>query len=325
MIIREYKRGVNALSGSEGLLTLLWWRTLAGVAVVVVGMVAPAHATFHLIQIEQILGGVAGDNTAQAIQLRSRAAGQGLVAQGKLVVVDAAGANPVTIVDLAANVANGNLGDRILICSANFTNYTSSAITPDFLMTSLIPASYLAAGSLIWENDAGTQILWRFSWGGPGYTGSNLGLVTNDADGNFGPPFPAALPSTGVSAALFTNSASALSRSNIVDYVVTVGPAVFANNVTNTVAVVTDPNPRILSIAATNNDVAITWKLIGGKTNVVQATNGEPLTGSYTTNGFSNLSGNIVGAGIGESVTNFIDAGGALVSPTRYYRVRMSR
>ena len=32
-----------------------------------------AHATFHLMQIEQVIGGVNGDTTAQAIQLRMRA------------------------------------------------------------------------------------------------------------------------------------------------------------------------------------------------------------------------------------------------------------
>ncbi len=300
------------------------WYVL-GAFVLVAGIVVPAQATFHLVQIEQVIGGVGGDNTAQAIQLRSRGAGQDFVSQGKLVAFDAAGANPVTVLDLTSNVPNGSLGDRILICSANFTNYTSSPITPDFLMTSLIPASYLAAGSLVWENDSGTQILWRLGWGGASYTGSNLGVTTNDGDGNFGPPFPVVLPTGGVSALLFTNSASALSRSNIVDYVTTTGPAVFANNHTNTVAVVTDPNPRILSIVATNSNVAITWKLIGGKTNVVQVTGGELVTGSYNTNGFADLTGNIVGAGIGESITNIVDTGAANNFPARYYRVRMTR
>ena len=45
-----------------------------------------------------------------------------------------------------------------------------------------IPATYLAAGSLTFEDDFGT-ILWRLSWGGPAYTGPNTGALTNDADG----------------------------------------------------------------------------------------------------------------------------------------------
>ena len=36
----------------------------------------PAQATFHFMQIEQVIGGVNGDTTAQAVQLRMRFAGQ---------------------------------------------------------------------------------------------------------------------------------------------------------------------------------------------------------------------------------------------------------
>ncbi len=39
------------------------------------GPALPAQATFHLMQIEQVIGGVNGDTTAQAIQLRMRFAG----------------------------------------------------------------------------------------------------------------------------------------------------------------------------------------------------------------------------------------------------------
>ena len=46
---------------------------LITIAVAVAGT-APAHATFHFMQIEQVIGGVNGDSTAQAIQLRMRSA-----------------------------------------------------------------------------------------------------------------------------------------------------------------------------------------------------------------------------------------------------------
>ena len=40
-----------------------------------VGLLAqPAFATFHLMQIEQVIGGVNGDTSRQAIQLRMRQA-----------------------------------------------------------------------------------------------------------------------------------------------------------------------------------------------------------------------------------------------------------
>src|SRR5262245_59541957 len=147
-----------------------------------------AHATFHLMQIEPLIVGVNGDTTAQAIQLRMRAAGQNLVGGGKLVVFDAAGLNPITIVDPTTNVINGAVGDRVLIASVNFPSHTTPIAVPDFTMVNLIPASYFSAGSLCWESNSGT-ILWRLSWGGASYTGSNLGSTDNDLDGNFGPPF----------------------------------------------------------------------------------------------------------------------------------------
>ncbi len=188
-----------------------------------------AYATFHEMQIEQVIGGVNGDTTAQAIQLRMRAAGQNFVSGGKLVVFDAAGLNPITVLNVSSNVANGAVGAHVLIASASFPSHTSPAAVPDFTMANLIPASYLAAGSLAWEGDGGT-IFWRLSWGGAAYTGPNTGSTTNDADGNFGPPFGGVLPSSGSSALQFQGSATALSTNNAADYLVTAGAAVFVNN-----------------------------------------------------------------------------------------------
>src|SRR3989442_1882050 len=131
----------------------------------VVALQPAAHATFHLMQIEQVIGSVNGDMTAQAVQLRMRATGQNFVSGGKLIAFDAAGLNPVTIIDVGSDVANGAVGDHVLIASANFPSHTRPTAVPDFTMTNLIPASYFAAGSLCWESDSGT-IYWRLSWGG---------------------------------------------------------------------------------------------------------------------------------------------------------------
>ena len=98
-----------------------------------------AYATFHLMQIEQVIGAVDGDTTAQAIQLRMRAAAQNFVSGGKLVVFDATGSNPITILDVPTNVTNGQVGDRVLIASSNFAGHTTPPAMPDFIMTSLIP------------------------------------------------------------------------------------------------------------------------------------------------------------------------------------------
>jgi hypothetical protein len=49
-------------------------------AALLVGLfVQPALGSFHLMQIEQVIGGVNGDTSAQAIQLRMRAAGENFV------------------------------------------------------------------------------------------------------------------------------------------------------------------------------------------------------------------------------------------------------
>jgi hypothetical protein len=182
------------------------------------GLQSTANATFHLMQIEQVIASVNGDNTAQAIQLRMRANVQNFVSSGRLIVVDAAGLNPITLIDLTTNVGSGATGDHVLVASASFPSKTTPVpAVPDFFMTSLIPPSYFAAGSLIWQSDSGI-IYWRLSWGGAAYTGPTTGNTANDIDGDFGPPFPTALPSCGVYGVRFTKAANAKSTTNAADY-----------------------------------------------------------------------------------------------------------
>jgi hypothetical protein len=188
---------------------------------------APAAATFHLMQIEQVIGATCGDVSQQAIQLRMRAAGQNLVASASIYAYDAAGANSVLLLDLASNVSTGVTGSRVLLTTAAFA--AATGVTPDFILTAPIPASYLAAGRLTWEGDGGT-IWWSLAWGGAAYTGSNLGAPTNDADGDFGPPFASPLASAVGQAILFTGTATALSTSNAADYTFTTVPPTFTNN-----------------------------------------------------------------------------------------------
>jgi uncharacterized repeat protein (TIGR01451 family) len=162
-----------------------------------------------------------------------RSTGQNLVGSNgaRLRAWDAGGANPVTLIVFSSDVANAAQGDRILVVSPGFAA-GQSAISGDFTMTSLIPASYLAAGRLTFESSTGT-VLWSLAWGGAAYTGSSMGATTNDADGNFGPPFASALPSTSTQALRFTATdptGSALSTNNAADYGVTAGAAGFTNN-----------------------------------------------------------------------------------------------
>ena len=192
----------------------------------------PAFASFHHMQIEQVIGGVNGDTTRQAIQLRMRSAGQNLVAASQLIAWDAAGANPIVILNIASNVPIGTLGARVLIATSNFL----PGLTPDFVMANPIPPSYLAAGKITFETDGapGAAVWWGLAWGGASYTGTNTGFTTaqdgNDADGIFNPPFAGALPSTSTQALQFTGAANALSINNAADYALTPGAAVFTNN-----------------------------------------------------------------------------------------------
>ena len=204
-------------------------RIILACATLIAATAGPAHATFHFMQIEQVMGGVDGNTEAQAIQLRMRNSFQNAVSQGRLVAYDATGANPVVLLALPNDVATGVTGARVLITTAAFNLMVNPAVTPDFTMTNRIPDSYLAAGSLTWESAAFGTIYWRVSWGGASYTGSGSG-TTNDADGNFNPPFAGPLPSGNDQALLFSGAANALSTNNAAQYALTTGSAVFTNN-----------------------------------------------------------------------------------------------
>jgi hypothetical protein len=191
--------------------------------------VRPAAATFHEMQIEQVIGGVDGSTAIQAVQLRMRASLQGQVSNARLVVRDATGANPVLLIAFPTNVTNSAAGDRVLAATAAFAVSTSPSLTPDFILTNPIPDSYMAAGTLTYEDNVGT-ILWRLSWGGAGYTGPGTGALTNDADGNFAPQYAGPLPTTPGQALLFQGASFALSTNNAADYALTTGSATFTNN-----------------------------------------------------------------------------------------------
>jgi len=203
---------------------------LMALAVMASFLTAPlAHATFHLMQIEQVIGGVNGDSTVQAVQLRMRAPGQSFVSGAKLFAYDATGSNPVLLIQFPSDVSHSSSGSTILIATSNFSTHTTPALTPDFTFTNPIPSSYLAAGRIVYT-DSSNNILWSLAFGGTSYTGSDTGTMTNDSDGNFAPAFADPLPSANGQALLFQGSASAASTNNAADYAVTPGAATFTNN-----------------------------------------------------------------------------------------------
>ena len=77
----------------------------------------PVSATRHFIQIEQIIGGVNGDTTVQAVQLRLRASEQTELSDMHVRVWDAKGENPIDVVIFPSDISNGDAGARVLIAS----------------------------------------------------------------------------------------------------------------------------------------------------------------------------------------------------------------
>jgi len=187
---------------------------------------APAAASFHLMQIEQVAGGFCGIRDAQAIQLRMRSVGQNLTTGTVLIARDAAGNNPVTLLTLPGNMANAAAGARILLATPGFS--VAGGPTPDFTLANPIPASYLEAGKLTFG--FGATVYWSLAWGGANYTGTNTGAIDNDADGNFNPPYGDVLPFAGDLGLRFTGTAGAQSTNNAADYALSASPATFTNN-----------------------------------------------------------------------------------------------
>ena len=203
-----------------------------------------AHASFHVMQIERVIGGVNNDVTAQAIQLRLRSGFQNQLQNSRLIIRDAAGNNPIILCDPGASVPVSAAGSRVLIASPQMALVLG--VTPNFTMTKLIPPSYLAAGRLTFEDRFGT-IYWSFAYGGAGYTGTNTGSATNDADGNFGPPFPGPLPFSGTSSVFFTGTSSAPSTNNAANYALSAAGASFTNNAGTSAAVVGLPPCSVIA------------------------------------------------------------------------------
>jgi hypothetical protein len=203
-------------------------------------LASDCRASFHEMQIQQIIAGVNGDTSAQAIELRMRVPGQTLVSFTRVLARDANGANPVVLLDIPANVANGNAGSHILLATPAFQAATTPAAAPDFILAQPIPASYLAAGRITFEDDFG-NILWSLAYGGADYRGPNTGTTTNDLDGNFGPAFPGPLPTAGAALA-FQADASAPSTSNAADYALTAADPVFFNNTESPFTVISAPS-----------------------------------------------------------------------------------
>jgi len=192
--------------------------------------VPAVRASFYDIEIEQVIAGVQGDTTAQAIQLRIRVDSPNNFSPIRLVVRNSDGTAPIVLYDFDSPIPSSTAGKRILIATPNLSLYTSSPIAPDFFLENLIPEEYFAAGTLTLETDIPDDPTWRLSWGGADYHGPGTGLDNNDPDANFNPAFDGPLPTTSRSALRFKFSEAVDSTNNANDYELTPGPATFINN-----------------------------------------------------------------------------------------------
>ncbi len=219
-------------------------------------LTSSAQAGFHVMQIEEIIGGINGNTTAQAIQLRLKSAGQNLVSNASIWAADATGSNRVLLLDISANVTNSAGGARVLLATSAFTTAMNAtggpAFVPDFTLATPIPVAYLNAGKITFESDGGTvstpgTVYWAFAWGGATYTGTNTGSTQNDSDGFFGDnlahsaPFASALPTTTFGGVIFTGASSAASTNNAADYAATSSPAIVTKNNATFFTVVPEP------------------------------------------------------------------------------------
>lgn len=222
IIFADYRRTTGFLQS----LIRRWTLSLT----ILLATASDARATFHFMQIEQVVAGVNGDYSAQAVQLRMRSAGQEQVQLTRLVAWNANGENPIVLLDLDHPVTVSETGARILAVTAAFPAYTQPFAEPDFVLIHPIPPSYVTAGTLTFETDDGSFVVWRLAWGGGHYHGTTRGGQTNDDDGDFGPPWDGPLPGEGLSSLQTSLAADATGTGSAHDFRMAPPPAVFVNN-----------------------------------------------------------------------------------------------
>jgi len=215
-------------------------------------------------QIEELIGGENGDTSAQAIQLRMRSGGQGVVNQASIWASDANGGNRTLLLNISGNVTtNTAAGSRILLTTTAFNNAMIQAgitgFTSDFQLAVAIPASFLNAGKITFEQDGGTTstpgtIYWSLAWGGSNYTGTNTGNSTN---GTFGTAFGSALPTSAGKGIIFNGAATAASTDNSTQYIFTANNATVTNNAGTAFTVVPEPGTVALLGAFAFGAIAI--------------------------------------------------------------------
>jgi hypothetical protein len=199
-----------------------------------------ARSAFHLMEIEQVIGGVNGDASIQAVQLQLRGGSQNSLSGTRIVARDAQGANPVVLFDFTGNGPSTVSGSRILLTSSGFNTLMggvraldgTTPFSTNFTLQNTIPLSYLTGGRITFEQDGGGSPIWSLAWGSYNYpTKTNAGTVDNDDNGDYGTPFASALPTDGRALLFKTLAFNVTTKhtTNAADYSLTGGFATVVN------------------------------------------------------------------------------------------------
>ena len=135
------------------------------VATVLLSLLGPAQATFHLMKVVEVFAGTPASPQAQYVVLQMYASGQNLVGGHTVKFFNASGALVGTFT-FSDYVPNGANQAKILIATPQAAAFFG--ITPDLSMT----AAVLAAGGKVCFSDTIDCVAWG------GYTGSSAGVGT---------------------------------------------------------------------------------------------------------------------------------------------------
>ena len=108
-----------------------------------------AYAAFHLNEIEQVMVGLNGNTTIQAVQLKMLATGENLVSGMSIKVYNANGVQTDSLGSFSGSVPQGIAGRRILCATHNFA--ATFGITPDL---EIKPGLLVGTGQVSFEKPA---------------------------------------------------------------------------------------------------------------------------------------------------------------------------
>ena len=193
------------------------------VSVLAIGQAGTAEASFHCIRIHAVAGGFSGNNNIQFVELRLDVGGQTFLAGHTIQFFNASGTLKATFTfptgtfPFGASVANGAVGDSVLIATSEFnSNVTGGAA--DFVFSGANTTSANGGDLLHPVQLTGGSVVWAS--GGPtcGVAGPVVdSLAYGGATAHFGTA-AVALPATGTTQALRLSNLNSTPTDNSTEY-----------------------------------------------------------------------------------------------------------